>query len=91
MSGLKHMTEAECLKYTKDNGLKAHKPFAGKWAGDCRRCMQSGTTVAYNKHPSPTCKSSWHTVCDKSGEQSKHSNFCIACIYVVAHVFLLST
>ena len=63
------MSEAECRKYTKDNGLKEHTPFAGSWAGDCYRCMQSGTTVAYNKHPSPTCKSGWLTVCDKSGEQ----------------------
>ena len=75
MSGLQHMTEAQCQKYAKDNGLKEHKPFTGKWAGDCKRCMQSGTTVAYNLHPSPTCKSSWNTVCDKSGEPYMLSTF----------------
>ena len=70
MDGLDHMTEAQCRAYMDLNKLKAHKPFAGSWAGDCRKCMRSGTMVAYNKHPSPTCKSSWLTVCGGNGGES---------------------
>ena len=71
IDGLDHMSETECRAYMNTHKLKAHNPFAGSWGGDCRKCMRSGTMVAYNKHPNPTCKSSWLTVCGgKGGELS---------------------
>ena len=66
------MTEGECKEYAANNGLKEHDPFAGSWATDCSKCMQSGDTVAYNEHPSPACTSSWETVCDEAGAPSTH-------------------
>ena len=70
LANMQHMTESECRTYATDNGWNLHEPFAGSWANDCTRCMQSGDTVAYNEHPDPGCTSSWETVCDEAGDPS---------------------
>ena len=59
----KLLTESECRDYMNKNGLKAHNPFTGSWPKDCKKCIRSGSEVAYNTHSNPSCTTTWYTVC----------------------------